>query len=91
MNTVICPCNGTGLLGDRFCTCEAGYTLRVHIETSSQHAEFRRRRAQVDHMLARMEENPLPRGVWSANGDHAPRLGTPLGTGSGVPDDPTCN
>lgn len=97
-------CSDTGLAGDGYCACQAGETLRARIEASPEFAEFRRQRAEVDRMLARLEE-PAPsladfavRNLesgdrWRAAGCPPGEitLGTPLGTRAGEPDDPRAN
>jgi hypothetical protein len=55
-----CPrCHNTGADGERYCSCEAAAALRARIETAPEFAEFRRKRAEVDYMLARIEESAL--------------------------------
>lgn len=49
-------CSNTGYLGDRFCSCPFAATLRDRIETAPEFAEFRRKRAEVDYTLKRIEE-----------------------------------
>lgn len=60
MTPTICPrCSNTGYLGDRFCSCPFAATLRDRIETAPEFAEFRRKRAEIDRMLAALEAGQL--------------------------------
>ena len=61
MTIATCPrCSNTGRQGFWFCECPAGSALRDHIETAPEFAEFRRKRAEVDYMLKRLEDGRLP-------------------------------
>lgn len=55
MITTCHHCRNTGVVGERYCSCEAAAELRDRIETSPEFAEFRRKRAEVDYMLNRLE------------------------------------
>lgn len=65
----ICPrCSNTGYLGDRFCSCPFAAILRDRIETAPEFAEFRRKRAEVDEGLRRLERNANAADHWRALG-----------------------